>query len=421
MLPPGSIEANSILVTIETGASGEAIYYTDNGTLPDNTSTPYTGPISLSTSKAIKAVAVISGYQNSDVASAQYDLYWWQALGTGMNYTVNAIAFDNTGNLYAGGQFSQAGGVKADGVAVWHNSTWSQLGGGIYGRVNSIKVDAAGDVYLGGYVLWDSEIYGEYDNKLTKWNHNIGSLEVLGGRVSGEIYALEFVGTDLYAGGNFTHAGKVPNTYCIARWKPSASTWEALPLGEGGLNDVVYGLSALGSDLYVGGKFTSTEAGTQMRKLAKYNGAWTEIGNGGGIADYNNINHVNAFSGSDIVVGGDFLSGGGVNAIGLMRWNGANWSLIGGQHHFGEVVTSVNWGKYFCVGGSFPGSSPPSDGPYLARHDGVNWSTFGNIAMSSHIYALAVGPDGNLYAGGFFQNAGGIPEADYIAMWGKKL
>ena len=37
--------------------------------------------------------------------------------------------------------------------------------------------------------------------------------------------------------------------------------------------------------------------------------------------------------------------------------------------------------------------------------------------MPSNVYAVAVAPNWDVYAGGFFTNAGGNPDADTIARW----
>ena len=44
----------------------------------------------------------------------------WSALGSGMDgYDVYALAVDASGNLYAGGNFTTAGGVSANRIAKW--------------------------------------------------------------------------------------------------------------------------------------------------------------------------------------------------------------------------------------------------------------------------------------------------------------
>ncbi len=58
-------------VTLTCATEGAAIYYTDDGSAPSDSSTLYTGPITLSETKTIKAIAVKSGAENSKIASGK--------------------------------------------------------------------------------------------------------------------------------------------------------------------------------------------------------------------------------------------------------------------------------------------------------------------------------------------------------------
>src|SRR5438094_10297236 len=54
--------------------SGAVIYYTTNGTAPTTSSTQYAGAFSVnSNGKQVQAMAVASGFANSNVASASYN------------------------------------------------------------------------------------------------------------------------------------------------------------------------------------------------------------------------------------------------------------------------------------------------------------------------------------------------------------
>jgi hypothetical protein len=66
------------------------------------------------TSYAAGATVVIGG---SMTLYAQWTANAWEALGSGMNNGVYALAFDSSGNLHAGGYFTTAGGTPAECVA----------------------------------------------------------------------------------------------------------------------------------------------------------------------------------------------------------------------------------------------------------------------------------------------------------------
>ncbi len=73
VLTPGTESFNgSVSVSITDSTSGAAIYYTTNGSTPTAASTQYTGPIVLSSTTTVNAVASASGYLVSPMASATY-------------------------------------------------------------------------------------------------------------------------------------------------------------------------------------------------------------------------------------------------------------------------------------------------------------------------------------------------------------
>ena len=89
----------------------------------------------------------------------------WSALGSGVTGAtggpaVQALACDSAGSLYAGGCFTTAGGVTANYIAKWNGSAWSALGsgmsGGTYGSnfdetaLWALAFDSSGNLYAGG-------------------------------------------------------------------------------------------------------------------------------------------------------------------------------------------------------------------------------------------------------------------------------
>ena len=107
-------------VSISDSASAAVIYYTTNGSLPTTSSTRYSGPINVSTSETLVAVAVANGYSMSTPVSAQYIIgssassFIYTLAGNGfsgyagdggpavlanLNYP-NSTVVDSAGNLY---------------------------------------------------------------------------------------------------------------------------------------------------------------------------------------------------------------------------------------------------------------------------------------------------------------------------------
>jgi len=74
----------------------------------------------------------------------------WSALGPGLEGEVYALAVDGT-DLYVGGTFTTAGGVTVDHIAKWNGSTWSALGSGLSRHhVIALATDNSGHLFVGG-------------------------------------------------------------------------------------------------------------------------------------------------------------------------------------------------------------------------------------------------------------------------------
>ena len=278
----------------------------------------------------------------------------WGPLGLGMNSNVYALAVSGT-NLYAGGQFTTAGGVEANCVAQWNGSTWLALGSGI------------------------------------------------GGEGTPVVYALAVSGSDLYAAGDFTAAGGI-SAGCIAKW--NGRYWSALGSG---LSGAVYALAVNGTDLFAGGEFwyamNAGQSPIRVNRIAKWNGStWSALGSG----MYNYSVIALALMGSDLYAGGDFLltQGGGAGDF-IAKWNGNAWSALGlricGSYESPSVnalLASVT-NLYAAVPCTTESGQPMFD---ILIWDGAVWSAMG-WGMNREVYALALlGTD--LYAGGIFKRAG---------------
>lgn len=67
------------VVTISCDTPNATIYYTTNGNTPTTASTQYTGAVTLPASATLKAIAVLSGWENSSVKSQAYYVGYYGA------------------------------------------------------------------------------------------------------------------------------------------------------------------------------------------------------------------------------------------------------------------------------------------------------------------------------------------------------
>ncbi|MCO5053577.1 MAG: hypothetical protein M9920_14955 [Verrucomicrobiae bacterium] len=225
----------------------------------------------------------------------------WSAFGIGMNNPVHALAVTGT-TVYAGGEFTKAGNVTVNRIAKWNGSSWSALDTGMNNQVSVLKW-MNGELYAGGWFTTAGDNPTSY---IAKWNGT--EWLAVGGGVNDWVYTLEEWNGQLLVGGSFTTATNSDATTVatanIARW--DGTQWHALGTG---LNGSVRGLAVVGSDLYVGGWFTSA-GGNPARYLAKWDGTdWSPLGSGLGISSP----YVEALATLDnrLFVGGRFMTAGG--------------------------------------------------------------------------------------------------------------
>jgi hypothetical protein len=82
---PGSY-VGSQSVTISCSTPSSTIYYTTDGSTPTTNSPQYTGPVIVSSSETVKAIATASGFVNSAVGSAAYVITPIVAIGFAPNW-----------------------------------------------------------------------------------------------------------------------------------------------------------------------------------------------------------------------------------------------------------------------------------------------------------------------------------------------
>lgn len=211
---------------------------------------------------------------------ARFDGTSLHPLGGGVDGTVLDLDVHDDGTgpaLYAGGRFAHAGGASASNVARWNGSTWSPLGAGIstpfayqagVSALQSYDDGGGPGLYAGGNF---SEAGGVVSPYLARWRGGLWT--GLGAGVNGEVLALEHAtvgGVDgLFVGGSFSQAGGAAAAN-VARWN---GAWSALGTG---LSGTVRALVPWGTgQLLAGGAFAD--------RFRLWNGtAWSVPPGGGG-------------------------------------------------------------------------------------------------------------------------------------------
>ncbi|WP_310397721.1 hypothetical protein [Hymenobacter sp.] len=359
----------------------------------------------------------------------------WSSLGTGsangmsggINTSVNALAVASNGDLYAGGSFAQAGGIAANNVARWNGTAWSSLGtgpaNGVSGVVNALVSTSSGDLYVGGYFI---RAGGTAVNRLARWNGTAWS-DMNTGVASGsnEYVSALAVGAngEVYVGGRFTQFGGIAANN-VARW--NGTTWSSLGTGPAsGMSGTVLVLGfASNGDLYAGGAFDQA-GGAAANNVARWNGtAWSSLGTGPANGVSRAVYALAFASGGDVYVGGAFGQAGGLAANRVVRWNGTDWNSLGNNPGAANGVSGpvdalvvANNGDVYAAGNFNVAGGTVANG--VARWNGTAWSSLGQgpaNGVRGIVSALALAQNGDLYAGGAFGQAGGAA-ANNVARW----
>ncbi len=392
-------------------------------------------------------VCMLAAYAVSINAAESPDGRWaGELFEIGCNGSVQAIVGGPEGKVYIGGLFDSCGGVSANGVVRYEpeTGTWSALGNdggsGVNGGVWALALTESA-LYVGGNFTEASTGGGSpvAANRIARWdleNDSWSSLGHNGGNgLNDDIYSITHSNNALFVGGSFTLAnlGSSIDANRVARWDLDTGTWSAIGTGGGnGVNDYVYALLVIGTDLYIGGQFNQVNCmsdfpcdGIAANGIIRWTGAsWENVGNEGG----NGVDGpvvVLEPSETGLYVGGGF---GEANVDGsspvpanyIAHWdaNASTWSSLGSDGGNGvthcTVFALARSGTDLYVGGCFgtanSGGSDPIAASNIARWNGSQWSTLGS-GTDGTVRALALSDPDMLYVGGDFNLAGNQPSS----------
>lgn len=331
----------------------------------------------------------------SNITDADYALYrsnegLWQALSTGFNGEIQAIAYRLDGTIVLGGAFSSAGGVACNNIAIYNpdTNTFSALGVGVNDLVQSLLVLPDNSTVVGGAFTLAG---GAAANRIALVSSG-GTWSTFGTGFNGQILALARLSNgNILAGGNYTTANGAASLN-LSVW--NGATWSQL---DGGANGAVRSLlvDTDGVTIYAGGSFTTINA-VAANRIARRSaaGVWSALGSGMN-------SYVAALAlGSD----GTLYAGGQFNTPfdNIAAWNGVAWSDLGGG--VDNEVTSLAFtasgsllvGGWFGTAGSI---TLPSVG--LAQWSGSDWSIVDVIlpSLTTIVFAIAIGTYGSITIG----------------------
>jgi hypothetical protein len=153
---------------------------------------------------------------------ASWDGSAWSSLGSAMSGGWDFLAvfaltvYDD--KLIAGGDFTFAGGVQANGVAAWDGSSWSALGSGMNAYVRALAV-YDNKLIAGG---WFTTAGGVEANRIAAWDGSLWSPLGSGITCNCDVQGLAGYDTKLMLGGGFAVAGNKVSGY-IAQWTKHTS------------------------------------------------------------------------------------------------------------------------------------------------------------------------------------------------------
>lgn len=367
-------------------------------------------------------VLLALGLVTRTALAQNYERGQWSAppAFSGLNDSVLAMAFDQSGSMYVGGYFTDAGGDgSADHIAKWDGKRWSALGDGFNRSVQTIVTDSRGNVYAGGLFNATSDTRTKHAY-VARWNGTQWDDLVFG--LDGNVLSMVVDSQDrLYVGGDFKNACRDANCSQstpmprVALW--TGTQWQAV--GDGFDKSVnTLALDKL-DNLYAGGDFSHLGNGLgDLPHIAKWDGkTWTTLGGGVGGSILPTVHSLAIDGIGNVYVSGRFALAGKVFAGRIAKWDGKGWNALKQGTNYGvySLITDLNGSLY--AGGLFT-QAGQTDASRVAKWDPRtnDWLSVGG-GLDNTVFAFAYSPGHVLFAGGDFLDADGDPNADRIAQW----
>ena len=335
----------------------------------------------------------------SDNPTESEGTWQWQALGTGTNGFVAAVQVFN-GRLYAGGEFTQAGGVAANYIAVWNDTVWAPLGVGTSWPVNALII-YDNKLIVGGRF---GSAGGMVVNRVAAYDGSNWS--ALGAGLPGDVVVNDFciVHDSLFAVGEV--GINMDAERFVAVW--DGSTWGMIESGIPGLGKAA--CTYQNNIVTCGTNYIVNTTYSYVRQLSA--GVWYDIDPG---HVPTNVRDVCVWDNTVYVCGSSFFP---------VKYMSTSWTDVGSDAfaEYGYLPTArvmCVFNGNLVVGGQFASIGDKTVNG-IAAWNGSDWSALGSgIAVGgSGAYCLTVA-DNKLYMGGIFEDVGGVT-VNNIAVWVRK-
>jgi len=300
-----------------------------------------------------------------------------------------------------------------------NDNNW--MAGVVGGMVLTIKEAPNGDIYIGGHFtsVNNGETTVQNSGGIARFSKANQMWEAVGNaNLIHHVFCMEFdANGNLYVGGNFQNLAGIANADYFAKYNPTTNTWSALGSG---IDGAVYSI-AISPDgvIYIGGRFTSASGNSNCKGVARWGGsAWQPLASG-----LNDIVLALKFRpNGHLLIGGDFTAAGGLG--------GANYICYwynGAFHAFGQFgVMPPNNAVYaidvtpdgtIVIGGAFTNAGGDPNADYIAKWNGANWQSIGGAGADDVVRRVFCTSDGAIYIAGEFTKIGDVILADQVAMF----
>lgn len=325
-----------------------------------------------------------------------YDPYWYATSET-------STALDVIDTLAVHNIFGRISGL------------WTAMSDPGTGTVKCMAFDATGDLYVGGnFTDWDGIAAADY---IAKYDVSAGTWAAVGATpLNGDVTDIAIAANnDIYITGTFTDAGGAATADRIAVLLSGGADWTTITPA-GAADDTIFSLLLTGDNsLWAGGTFTTINA-VAAEMVAKYNITTATWSAAAGLTGAGSVYDLAEGQDGTVFACGTFTNGGAdPDADRLAQWDGSAWSKVAGALSGPGYSVCIAPDGELYVGGDF---------------DTWNGQTVNNIgkwngsavsAMDSGVddtvYALHIAADNTLYVSGIFSSAGGVAIFDGVVIW----